>query len=325
MNFTCRDYPYQGRIKVNNDEKLSKSLNDITTSLRSFIGFTMDEDDKNWAAWITSVSKKIEVRCWEKKACAKVDCPAYKNECGRCWLIAGSKCLCNSSIDNCDSDGTTRCINCEIYLANIADDPYSEIQEQIITLVHSLRSRQIELKELATQDQLTGLKNRHFFDLYMFHEMEKLKRANVKNMALLMMDVNDFKVINDTCGHLVGDHVLKECAAILTGSIRASDVLFRFGGDEFLVVMAAAGQSEAEILQRRIFDNIKKWNSRPNKYDIRISISIGSALLTADSDLLQVLDQADKMMYENKRKDKMAAGKVDVARGSLGGVWGVNA
>lgn len=305
------------------DETLNKALGDITKSLRSFIGFTLEQDEKNWAAWISSVAKKIEIRCWEKKDCTRTDCPAFKSECGRCWLIAGAMCLCHPQGTAKDSAGPSHCLDCEIYLANIADDPYSEIQEQIVTLVHNLRSRQLELKELATQDQLTGLKNRHFFDLYMFHEMEKLKRGNVKNMALLMMDVNDFKIVNDTCGHLIGDHVLRECAAILTGSIRASDVLFRFGGDEFLVVMAAAGQTEAEILQRRIADNIKKWNSRPNKFDIRLSISIGSALLTADSDLRAVLDQADKMMYENKKEQKLAAGPVDLAPGGLGKAWGV--
>lgn len=291
---------------MKDDINLSKSLDDITISLRSFIGLSLRKDDKTWAEWITSAAKEIKVRCWEQKGCTRTECLAYKNECGRCWLIAGS--LCSSNVTAKGPDGTTNCIACPVYLANVSSDPCSEIQEQIITLVHNLRSRQMELKEMATQDHLTGLKNRHFFDMYMSHEMEKVKRG-VENMVILMIDVNNFKVINDTCGHVAGDQVLKDCATILSKSVRSSDVLFRFGGDEFLIVMSNAGQSESEILRQRITDNLKEWNSRQRGYDVRISLSIGYALLTESSDLDEVIGQADLMMYEEKQKYRLAAAK----------------
>ncbi len=291
---------------MKDDLTLSKSLDDITNSLRSFIGLSLRKDDKTWSDWITSAAKEIKFKCWEEKACTRKECPAYKSECGRCWLIAGS--LCSSNPTAKGPDGTTNCIDCPVYLANVSSDPYSEIQEQIITLVHNLRSRQIELKEMATQDQLTGLKNRHFFEMYMSHEMEKVKRG-VEQMVILMIDVNDFKSINDTCGHLAGDLVLKDCASILTKSVRSSDMLFRFGGDEFLIVMSDAGKGGSEILLQRINDNLNEWNSRQNEYDIRISLSIGYALLTESSDLDEVIGQADLMMYEEKQNYKMAAAK----------------
>ena len=290
---------------MTNDIKLNNSLDDITSSLRSFIGLSLRKDDKTWAEWIDSVAKEIEVRCWEEKSCSRTDCPAYKSECGRCWLIAGSLCSSNGTAKG--PDATTSCIDCGIYLANISKDPYAEILEQIVVLVHNLRSRQIELKEMATLDPLTGLKNRHFFDMYMSHEVEKVKRGH-ENMAVLMIDVNNFKIINDTCGHAVGDEILKDCAAVLSCSVRSSDVLFRFGGDEFLIVMASAGKGESEILLQRIADNLKIWNSRKNEHDIRISLSIGYALLTESSDLSEVVDQADRMMYEEKQKYKMTVG-----------------
>ncbi|MCK4838050.1 MAG: GGDEF domain-containing protein [Desulfobulbaceae bacterium] len=291
---------------MTDDVKLSKSLDEITISLRSFIGLSLKKDDKNWAEWINSVAKEIKVRCWEEKGCTKKECPAYKSECGRCWLIAGS--LCSSNVTAKGPDGTTNCIDCPVYLANVSSDPCSEIQEQIITLVHNLRFRQIELKEMATHDHLTGLKNRHFFEMYMSHEMEKLKRG-AGDMVILMIDVNDFKTINDTCGHVVGDQVLKACAATLNKSIRASDMLFRFGGDEFLIVMSAAGKSEPEILLQRIADNLDDWNSRKNEHDIRLSLSIGYALLTESTDLDEVIDQADLMMYEEKQNYRLAVAK----------------
>lgn len=288
-----------------NDIKLSNSLDEITSSLRSFIGLSLRKDDKTWSDWIDSIAKKIEVKCWEEKSCKKIGCLAYESECGRCWLIAGSLCSSNGAAKG--PDGTTSCIDCDIYLTNVSRDPYSEIQEQIITLVHNLRSRQIELKEMATHDPLTGLKNRHFFDMYMSHQMEKVKRGD-ENMVIMMIDINDFKIVNDTCGHVVGDLILKECAEILTKSIRSSDVLFRFGGDEFLVVMSAAGENESDVLEQRIADNLKEWNDSANEYDVNISFSIGCAMLTESSDLLDVVDQADKLMYEDKQEGKMIAG-----------------
>jgi diguanylate cyclase (GGDEF)-like protein len=291
---------------MTSDIRLGKSLDDITSSLRSFIGLTMGKDDKTWADWITSVAKKIEVRCWEKKSCTRTDCPAYRNECGRCWLIAGSLCPANG-VSVSGPDGTTSCIECPVYLANVSGDQYAEIQEQIITLVHNLRSRQLELQEMATHDQLTGLKNRRFFDMYMAHEMEKVKRGN-ENLAILMIDINDFKVINDTCGHMAGDQVLKDCGALLSRSIRSADVLFRFGGDEFLIVMSAAGKGEAAILVQRIAGNLKEWNSRQQEPGRRISLGIGCGLLTKSSDLLAVIAEADRLMYEDKQEYRLTGG-----------------
>lgn len=280
-----------------------KSLDDITCSLRSFIGLSIRKDDKTWAEWIGSVAKEVDVKCWEMKGCARLDCPAHGSECGRCWLIAGSLCVTNSTTRG--PDGTTDCIDCEVYLANVLRDPYSEIQEQIITLVHNLRSRQIELREMATHDSLTGLKNRHFLDMYMSHEMEKVKRGNVK-MVIMMVDINDFKAANDTFGHVFGDRILKDCAGILTRSIRSSDVLFRFGGDEFMIVMSGAGRSEAMVLRQRILANVDIWNSRVKTHDFRISLSIGHAQLEESSGLNEALERADRVMYKDKRKYRLA-------------------
>ena len=94
---------------MTNDIKLNNSLDDITSSLRSFIGLSLRKDDKTWAEWIDSVAKEIEVRCWEEKSCSRTDCPAYKSECGRCWLIAGSLCSSNGTAKG--PDGIANCID----------------------------------------------------------------------------------------------------------------------------------------------------------------------------------------------------------------------
>ncbi|MBU0676108.1 MAG: GGDEF domain-containing protein [Proteobacteria bacterium] len=284
---------------MSSGEEFQKSLDDITSSLRTFIELSVKGDDKSWSQWISSVAREIEIRCWQQNRCANSDCPAYRSECGRCWLISST--LCSETHPN--GKNRTSCCDCEIYLANIGKDPISEIQEQIITLVHSLRIKQMELKEMATQDPLTGLKNRHFFDLYIPLEAKKIQRTK-ETMSIIMIDVNDFKFINDTCGHLYGDHILQECAGILSHSIRASDILFRFGGDEFVIVMTKAGDHETTILQERIYHNLADWNTNNKNEQTPISFSIGHAILQAEDDLMTVINEADNRMYADKKQYK---------------------
>lgn len=284
------------------DEKtLNESLGNITTSLRSFIELSLEKDDKAWGDWIASVAKDVDVRCWEEKNCRKTDCPAYKSDCGRCWLLVGS--FCGSDEGGLGPDGACKCADCEVYRTNVGGDPCCEIQEQIITLVHNLRSRQIEFKEMATEDSLTGLKNRRFFDMYMPHEIEKIRRSK-RNMVLLMIDVNDFKYINDAYGHVAGDQILAECAEVLSQSIRGSDVLIRFGGDEFLIVMDDAADKEAQILLNRISEKLNDWNSRKTEYNIKLSLSIGFAVIDGERELVDVINEADRKMYEEKTRYK---------------------
>ena len=77
--------------------------------------------------------------------------------------------------------------------------------------------------------------------------------------------------------------------------------LFRFGGDEFLIIMSSAGEKEANILINRISEKLDGWNSRKTEYNIKISLSIGYSVLQEDRSLEEIIDEADKMMYEKKQ------------------------
>lgn len=290
-----------GSAEVINTGKLDESLDVITTSLRSFVELSLQEDEKTWGEWIAATAGSVEVRCWEKKNCGNSNCPAYKSECGRCWLLVGS--LCNSNRENGYSSEPPDCRACEIYLINVCKDSFVEIREQIITLVHNLRSRQQELKEMAIHDPLTGLKNRRFFDMYITHEVERVYRSK-ESLAVVVIDVNDFKNINDGHGHIFGDQMLKECAEILHGAIRGTDLLFRFGGDEFLIVMSRAGDFEAGVVINRINQQLESWNERGAGQRPRLSFSIGYSLLTHTRELHEVMSEADLRMYEDKRRWK---------------------
>lgn len=162
-----------------------------------------------------------------------------------------------------------------------------------------------ELKEAAMLDFLTQTYNRRYIVEEINHAMSRSSRQNY-NCALLFVDLNDFKVINDTYGHSFGDEVLKEVAQRLKNTLRKTDTCARYGGDEFLVLLEnlniSAKQAQIEVNQivKKIQESFKNRFTYKNK-DYEISLSIGSATFKGkDKTLEEILQNADKNMYENK-------------------------
>jgi diguanylate cyclase (GGDEF)-like protein len=158
---------------------------------------------------------------------------------------------------------------------------------------------------LATHDGLTGLPNRAMFDELLEAEVSLVQRHG-GGFAVLFIDMDSFKPVNDTLGHKAGDTLLREFAARLKTCIRGSDVAARFGGDEFVLLLRRTDNREqvtafAEKLQaaaRQPFDI--------SGHECRISLSIGIALYASqgDCDAETLLKRADSAMYEAKRKGK---------------------
>lgn len=272
----------------------------IQRELRNFIELSLKEDELSWSDWISSISSKIDIRCWEEKRCEHKQCPAYNNECGRCWIIAGT--MCGGEVHGKFAKKYGTCQECEIYQRVVYADPAREVEEHLIVLVHSLRCKQEEIKEIAMQDHLTGLANRRCFDNYIQHEYNKIKRNN-SSLTVMMIDVNQFKLINDSYGHAKGDEILKECSEILQSTIRESDIVFRIGGDEFMIVMheCCDNKSYAEALMARIDAKIEHWNEY-HDLEIHLSLSYGFSILTkAVNDIQLCLNEADAKMYADKR------------------------
>ena len=124
----------------------------VLINLRKFIELSLHKDETSWDEWISSTTKNITTRCWEQKQCDAVDCPAYKNECGRCWLIAGT--MCDDNVQGRFAIKYASCTECEVFQNAVFKDPVSELQEHILILIHSLRSRQHELKEALDKVKL---------------------------------------------------------------------------------------------------------------------------------------------------------------------------
>jgi diguanylate cyclase (GGDEF)-like protein len=145
---------------------------------------------------------------------------------------------------------------------------------------------------------LTGLLNRRAFEA---QGERALSRARVWKipLAVLLLDVDHFKAINDTHGHAAGDHALGTIADTLRLNIRPNDIIARLGGDEFAVIVI--GQSDIHIvaLARRLAEAVK---TQSVDYPGKLEVSVGSAMFESSSDTLaSLLDRADKALYERKR------------------------
>jgi len=160
----------------------------------------------------------------------------------------------------------------------------------------------IALENQATHDLLTGLPNRRFAYAWIPYALSSAKREN-KKLAVLFVDLDDFKEINDELGHEAGDLVLKTVAERFTNTIRGSDVLVRHGGDEFLVLVQAAESSEelATLSTRLIASLETKLHTKAR--DAQVSASIGIALYPDNAeDARGLIDAADAAMYQVKHR-----------------------
>ncbi|MBI5100702.1 MAG: GGDEF domain-containing protein [Nitrospirae bacterium] len=273
----------------------------LRNDLRNFVELSLEESDDSWKQWLSLVNKDVKIKCWEKKRCDEKACPAYMNSCSRCWLIAGT--VCGGEPQGKFAKKYGDCIECDVYREAVLSDPVNEVYEHLITLVHSLRFNQQELKALAMHDLLTGLHNRNFMDMFMTKEIKKIKRYGGE-LTIYMLDINNFKHLNDTYGHIHGDGVLKEFSSILRKSIRDTDELIRYGGDEFLIIAHENSCRDNDLMMARINENIAGWNDRYGSEGYCLSFSYGSAVFNKGSSLAQVIEEADKLMYKNKKVNK---------------------
>ena len=165
------------------------------------------------------------------------------------------------------------------------------------------------LQELALIDPVTQIGNRHHFDLRLSHAQERASRQ-METIGLIIMDLDGFKEINDTYGHITGDQVLKEVAARLELCARKSDTVARLGGDEFAIIMESGVSSDGvEMLAERIKTLVRAPMTFNGK-EVGVGASIGMARFPEDGDTPKMLFQAaDEAMYRNKRATRAPAGR----------------
>ncbi|HAP31631.1 MAG TPA: hypothetical protein DCQ14_01040, partial [Firmicutes bacterium] len=153
------------------------------------------------------------------------------------------------------------------------------------------------LKYLSLHDQLTGLHNRAYFE----NELHRLNKSREYPITILVADVDNLKLFNDTMGHNTGDKLLKYCTAVLRRSLRASDILARVGGDEFAAIIPRTGEKDGKEIALRISSQLAHYNHKKRKGQPFLSISLGLATAEdASKPLLETVKEADDRMYRNK-------------------------
>jgi len=163
-----------------------------------------------------------------------------------------------------------------------------------------LRHQEEELRKLSIHDPLTGLYNRHHFNGIIGRELERSRRYG-HYLAFLMIDLDDFHEINNRYGHLRGDKVLCQIAELLVNNVRSSDMVFRYGGDEFLILMPET-DSEVRDVTERLGRAMEEWN-KGSGLDCHVGISIGATSWSPEAGrrIEEVLEEADQRMYQAKR------------------------
>jgi len=158
-----------------------------------------------------------------------------------------------------------------------------------------------QMTRFAAIDALTGLFNRRFGIRRLNEEFNRAIRHSMP-LSVLMFDIDHFKIVNDTYGHLTGDKILVNVSKIALSAIREGDILLRYGGEEFLCILPGAGIADATMVAERIRNMIMNSHVKHGDQDIKVTVSIGAA--TYPSDHIHSTDQmiklADEAMYEAK-------------------------
>ncbi|MCL1078466.1 GGDEF domain-containing protein [Parashewanella spongiae] len=176
------------------------------------------------------------------------------------------------------------------------------VQERTLELemaYRELNEAHDKLKEQTTIDTLTGVKNRSAFDKKLAAE-SKLSRRQMTPIAVMMLDIDRFKLINDTYGHLAGDLALKAIATAIKDELkRPADIVSRYGGEEFAIILPTTDMPGALALADRIRKSIKslriEWQQQ--RISLTVSIGVSSAIITDDAHAMKLLEQADKALY----------------------------
>lgn len=158
-----------------------------------------------------------------------------------------------------------------------------------------------ELRAMATTDFLTGLANRRHFIARMADELARMRRHDSLDAAVLMLDLDHFKRINDTHGHATGDALLKHFAALVESELRKIDTAGRVGGEEFAIILPGATPDEARVLAERLRTKVENHPLTRDGQAIGVSVSIGiTAMKTSDSSPDTALIRADQALYRAK-------------------------
>lgn len=176
-----------------------------------------------------------------------------------------------------------------------------ELERAYSTRLEELTQR---LRTLAYRDALTGLYNHRYFHEQLSHEVERAQRYG-HPLSVAMLDLDNFKMVNDGCGHLIGDQILSLVGELINKQVRGSDVAARYGGDEFAIILPETDHQAALAAAKKMTESIRAGGAWciPAGQDLSLSVSSGVATWPHDARTLrQLLQVADRRLYAAKER-----------------------
>jgi diguanylate cyclase (GGDEF)-like protein len=178
------------------------------------------------------------------------------------------------------------------------------ITDALKKTVSSLNERDKKLWQLANHDNLTGLINRHQFSEILIKEIEQIGKRSIES-ALLFVDIDQFKYVNDTLGHSSGDRLLKRMAEILKNGTRKNDIVSRFGGDEFTILLTDVNESEAKAICTSLIQDMQEHHFHEAGKVFNIRCSIGITMINSNTmNPADILARADMACHEAKSRGR---------------------
>ena len=269
-------------FKWNNDAKRSVAF--VSKSIISLLGYTKEDfEEKNITynscicpSDLFRVTKEIEKFKHSKKSFFRHEPYRVMTKSGKIKWVLDSTTLIKDENNN-----ITHFLG---YLSDITD----------------LKNYQDKLEFLSKTDQLTKVHNRLYIDEILQKQYYRFFR-NDEECSLILMDIDYFKEINDTYGHITGDLFLVEFAKLLKNNIRESDIVGRWGGEEFLIIMPHSNMSDAKELAQKLKDIITKFNFTKVGFK---TVSFGVSQFVRGFSIEQLLDSADKALYKSKENGR---------------------
>ncbi|OGV63458.1 MAG: diguanylate cyclase [Lentisphaerae bacterium RIFOXYC12_FULL_60_16] len=166
-----------------------------------------------------------------------------------------------------------------------------------------MQERIHQLEHLSLLDPLTGVANRRYLDMTLNARFDQMHRYNW-NFAVLFMDIDHFKTVNDTWGHAIGDRVLRLIAQTLRDSSRSFDIVGRWGGEEFVVIADNVENTLLQTIAERYRVLIESSSLPVESGSLRVTISIGASVVQPTDDPSHLISRADQCMYRSKREGR---------------------
>ncbi|KPJ89642.1 MAG: hypothetical protein AMJ53_15585 [Gammaproteobacteria bacterium SG8_11] len=188
---------------------------------------------------------------------------------------------------------------------SFSDEEIEQLERLICALHYPLRNAVLYTVAVnsAHKDPLTGIGNRAAMNTALHREIELASRHH-RSLCVILLDVDHFKSINDTYGHAAGDHCLQSLVKCAENSVRISDLLFRYGGEEFMIILPETDESGVLRLAKRIRRRVERLETTYQNQLIRMTISLGITTLRESDDEKTLFTRADEALYKAKQEGR---------------------